>query len=318
MYNEDVKLSENYKKMTRIMVESEVQRYNDFIMANSKINSTPYKTPFQEEANMLLENDMHRTSISKRYTSFSETVRNSLVIEAVYKLFKESVSDDLKTDSTNLTIMRSMVNSYVTENGYENIMNRMKKGSTVLAEMYKAIKSSDKNILENVDKSNPDTFIVTPEMKDEFFKQLDYSDTEAISTAIKDRVSNSLQDFVTANTKDHDDITEALEKAKEKIDAAPEDDVELKESYEMQAKYAINTIRNKPKGVLHSMITSTCESILKHQDTHIEFMNEGHLDMKKIVDRTSIMYTFIEMLNTSRLEKIDEAFIQDMISDLKK
>ena len=47
-------------------------------------------------------------------------------------------------------------------------------------------------------------------------------------------------------------------------------------------------------------------------------MTEGHLDMNKIVDRTKLMYTFIEMLNTSRIAKVDASFLEGVISDLTK
>ena len=47
-------------------------------------------------------------------------------------------------------------------------------------------------------------------------------------------------------------------------------------------------------------------------------MVEGHLDMDKIVDRTRLMYTFMEMLNTTRLDTIDESYIKDTIINLKK
>ena len=40
--------------------------------------------------------------------------------------------------------------------------------------------------------------------------------------------------------------------------------------------------------------------------------------MDKIVDRAKLMYGFMETLNTSRLQNIDEVFITDIIEGLKK
>lgn len=215
--------------------------------------------------------------------------------------------------------MRAMVSQYVTENGYDNILDKMRTGSVTLSEIYNIIDSTSSKILESVDKNDPNTFTITPEMKDEFFKSLDYSDSKSISDEINNRVSTAMQDFVTANAKDHEDIQAALQQAQEKIDKAPEKDKEqLTESYTIQAKRRTSEIRNAPKNVFHAMVSAMCESVLKHQDTNNEFLVEGHLDIDKIVSRTSLMYTFMEMLNTSRLDTINEEYIENVIKDLKQ
>lgn len=314
MFSDDYKVSERQAKATRAFVNAAISNYNE----STNIKPTKYVDPYRDEARMVVENSVRRENISNRYHTFSETVRNSLVTECIYKIYKEAVSEELKDDSTNRSIMRAIVNEYVYENGYDNIMNRMKTGSVFLSEMHRIITDNTKAILEEVDKSDPETFHITPEMKDEFFKSLDYSDSEAISDAIRTRVSDAMEDFITANTKDHEDITAALQSAQEKISDTPEDDTELRECYEMQSKRRINQIRNAPKGVLHSMISAMCESALKHPDTHVEFMSEGHLDMDKIVNRTTLMYTFMETLNTARIDKVDEAFIANTIKGLSE
>ena len=68
------------------------------------------------------------------------------------------------------------------------------------------------------------------------------------------------------------------------------------------------------------MVHSMCESAMKHKETtHKEFFAEGgHLDMGKIVDRTKLMYTFLEMLNTTKIEKIDENYIANVVSSFKE
>lgn len=273
---------------------------------------------YQLEASVILENMQHNSELSNRYTSFAETVRNSLVTEAIYNLFKKSVPAQFCSENAETSIMRAIVCEYVNEQGYDTILERMKTASTAMSEMYNTITETAQKILEAVDKSNPETFNITPDMRDEFFAQLDYSDSDAIADAINDRVTTAVGDFVTANTKDHEDITSALQQAQEKIDAAAPEDTELHEYYQMAGKRKVNEIRNAPKSVFHAMVSSLSESVVKNPDSHAEFMNEGHLDMNKIVNRTRLMYTFMETLNTSRLHNIDEAFISDIVEGLKK
>lgn len=314
MYDKDFKVSSRYSNSTKALVNAAIANFNE----STKVVSEKYDTPFSSDARMVMEHTAQRESVRARYQSFVETVRSTLVTEALYKIFSESVDESIREDATNRSIMRAIVSQYVHENDYNEILSRMKTASAVMSEMYNTITDTVTAIKEATDQNNPNTFMVTDEMKDEFFKQLDYSDSEAVSDAIRTRVSDAMQDFVTANTKDHEDITATLQQAQEKIASIPEDDSQLREYYEMKARRHVNEIRNSPKSVLHSMISAMCESVLKNQESHAEFLIEGHLDMDKIVTRTSMMYTFMEMLNTARIEKIDQAFIESVIKDLSE
>lgn len=313
MYTNDYKLSDKQIRANKAFVEAAIDTYNE----SNKVAKTIYETKFQQDAAVVLEHTMSREGRLNRYRSFVETVRSSLVVECMYNILENALEPN-KRDLTNTSILRAMCSQYVMENGYDNILNRMRTASVTTSEMYKLIMETADRMVEAANPDEPDTFVVQPEMKDDFFKSLNYSDSQEISDAIKDRVSAAMDDFVTANTKDHEDIETALQQAQEKIQATPDDQEGLKESYDHLAKQKISKIRNAPKGVLHSMVSAMCESVLKNPDVHAEFMNEGHLDVAKIVDRVSLMYTFMEMLNTSRLEKVDTAFVENVISDLKK
>ena len=311
---EDLKISSRMAEVNRRAVAESIASLNESAASEDR----KYRAPFQEENDMLTRIISNKNDSQNRFSSFSETVRTSLLTEALYKVFKESASDSMIKDPVDRSIMRSIVNQYVNENGYGNILHKMKTTSIQMSKLYNIVTESVNKILECVDKNNPESFVITKDMKDDFFKQLDYSDSDEISKAINDRVVTAMDNFVTANTKDHDDIENALKRAQEKIDQAPEEETELKESYNYMAKRQINDIMNAPKGILHSMITAMSESVMKHPEMHGEFMIEGHIDMDKVVRRTSMMYTFLEMLNTTKLENIDESYLEDVIENLKK
>lgn len=295
------------------------QLFNAIMENNAdRVDNTSKKKKYDYnlESNIIKGN--YKANALNRFQSFSETVRTCLVTEALYRLLSNSVSEELKADNSNQSVMRKIVNEYVQEAGYNEVLMRMRKASVPMCEMYNVIDNSIKNILEEVDKEDPSTFVITPEERDEFFNNLNYTDTEDIEQAISDRVSSAMADFINTTNKEHDDITDTLKHAQEKIEDNKDEDADLQESYQMLAKAKVNNIRSAPKGVLYSMVSAMTESVLKHEDMQDEFMTEGHLDMNKIVDRTCIMYTFMEMLNTSRLDNIDEAYIKETITNLKK
>lgn len=307
----DITISPRKAKYNKQLFDAMLENYADPVETKTR-----KRHDYTLEENIIKSN--YRANALNRFQSFSETVRNCLVTEALYKLFYESTSDELKSDNTNQSIMRKIVNEYVQDNGYNEVLARMRKASVPMCEMYNIIDNSVKNILEEVDKEDPATFTIKPEERDEFFKDLDYADTDNIEQAISDRVSDAMADFINTTNKEHDDITDTLKHAQEKIDDNQDEDADLKESYQMLAKSKVNNIRSAPKGVLYSMVSAMSESVLKHKDMQDEFMTEGHLDMDKIVDRTRLMYTFMEMLNTTRLDTIDESYIKDTIMNLKK
>ena len=306
--NENLKLSERRMKLNRTIMEAAISNYNDKMSVKESASNR------DENKEMVLEGTMNRENGLKKYQSFVEDVKNGLVVEALYKVFSEAVSEEIKSDLSNRNVMRAIVNQYVHENDYSSIMNKMRSASVPMNNMYNTIVESSKVILENVDKTDANTFKITSDMKDEFFKQLDYSDSAAISDAINARVADAMTDFITANSKDHEDITNALKKAQEKIDDTVEsDNTSIAESYNIIAKREISKINSRPKSILHSMVSAMCESVITHPEMHSEFMNEGNIDMDKVVTRTTIMYTFMEMLNTAKLDKVDENTIKSMI-----
>lgn len=312
---EDVKISQRHKRNMTTLVNAAINNYNESIAPEK---STKYKSNYEKEANSILESVGIKANTTSRYHTFSETVRTSLLTEAIYKIFSESTPNYIRDVPENRNIMRAIVSEYVNEHGYNDIMSRMKKASNTMSSIHNVIVESSRAILEDVDKTNPETFTIDMDDKDEFFKQLEYNNADSVTDAICDRVSDTIEDFVTANTKDHEDITAALKQAQEKIDNVDPNNEELKEYYQSKAKRYINEINNAPKSVFHSMVTAMCEGIMKDKSSHAEFITEGHLNMDKIVNRVRIMYTFMEMLNTSRLDTIDEVFIETTISDLKK
>ena len=316
MYNDTFKFSDRHLRANKAYTEALIADYEDRNKADTKPDKSNNGYAFNRESRAVVECTSARESITNRFQSFSNNVRSNLLIEAMYNLFKESMDPTDIEDNTTTSIMRAMVSEYVTENGYFEIIGRMKSASPTTFMMSKIITETHQAIMESIDKNNPDTFRITPEMRDEFFKQLDYSDSQAISDAINQRVSDAMADFVDTNKKDHEDITSVLQQAQEKIgDVDPEDD-SLKESYTRIANGKANDIRNRPKGVLHTMVHTMCESVMKNKNMHSEFMSEGKLDIPKIVDRVRIMYTFMEMLNTSKIANVNEAFINDVIKDL--
>lgn len=302
----------------KLVVESAIKDYESRVAsidAENKRRST-------EARKLMKEQEIHTLAMSKtyanqkRYTSFSESLSAVLLGEALYHIMENSVPEDLLEAEGSKTVMRVMVSDFVTEDAAV-ILRRMGH-SAILSDIYEAVTSTKKKILESIDKNDPASYSIAPEIKDEFFDKLDNMETDSITNAIRDRVAGEVNDFIDANRQDHEQILSILQMTKDKLEEkekAPED---VKESYTNMSRRAIAKVRTRKKSIFESMVSAMCESVMKHDELKEEFMEGSRLNVSKIVNRVQLMYTFLEAVNSMKLYPIDETYMTDLIESIRK
>ena len=302
----------------KVVIESAIDSLNrtyDEDIARAKKQYIEESVMFREGEERINLMNRRNTSFS-RYNSFSESLTSALLGEAVYYVFSKAMDKSIMEQSNVTGMMRAMVSDFIKED-YNSILSKMRTKSATLSEMYNLITSTRKKILESVDKNDPTTFCIDSETKDEFFDKLDSMDTESITNAIRDRVSNAVDDFMVSNRQDHERIMTALQMTKDKLEEKKDAPEEVKESYQQLSKRVIGKIRNRKKGVFESMVTAMSESVLKNDELKEEFMEGAKLNVPKIVDRIQTMYTFIETVNTMQLYKIEKEYMESLIESLR-
>lgn len=253
-----------------------------------------------------------------RFASFSESVSHALLTECIYHVYRKAMRESLIEQPNITAMMRAMVGDYIKEDADE-ILYKMRTKTAVLSEMYNLITSTKKKIFEaaEFDKADPATYTIGKDVKDKFFEDLENMDTESITTAIRDRVSKAIDDFMMTNRQDHDRLMTALQMTKDKMDEIKDQPEEVKESYQAMYKRACAKIRNRPKSVFESMVSAMCESVMKDPQLNSEFAEGANLNIPKIVDRIETMYTFIETVNTMKLYDVDKAYMESVIQSLR-
>lgn len=259
-----------------------------------------------------------REGIEKRkrvYTQFVQGTKKDLLSECVFVLLDKATGYSFNEAQASI-MKRNMVSSFINENGVDTLLNAMKSNSYVLAEFSRLVTKYTKIVTEKADKENTDTFCIDPEDRDNFFDELNTDDVEDVARVIKMRVSDSVDQFVQSNVQQKEELKEIIQNSKEKIDAARTEDV--KESYGLIAKKAMTNLREKKKNnVLEAMIINVCESAMKNDELKQVYTVEGKLDMDTVVENCTIMYAFLETLHTSKLFKVDETYIKDVLEQLK-
>lgn len=287
-------------------------------------NATPKKSGTQivsesEQASInksIINNVFSEETKIAEFNKFSTGVKNSLVSECVYKLFKGSFPE-WKENLLEENKLRAIVGSFVQEEGATALLTRFKSTSNMLSECALAIEKAYKSIVEKANKNNPESFTADPNDVDTFFQDLDAVNADEALVSIRSRVLDAESEFLDQNAADQEDIKNMMLDAKEKMEQAKTD--KIREAVELESRRRINIRKNiRPRSIYESMVQSYIKGVVKNEALRESYLVEGttHLDIDKIVDNVSVMYTFLEMVNSTMMRKIDESYINGVLKDI--
>lgn len=278
-----------------------------------------------------------RVSNVNNRINFLQNVKESLLTECIMKLYTESVQAPMT--SRDKIIARNLVTKFVKENGYGTLISRFATKNFLLSEMarisqkyYDAIlveTTSDSEVLgvgllpPDKDPTRPSgtdpwevkNWDVPKDIVDDFYKELTTVDTMDASKLIKDRVADAIQQFVDSNSVAKMEYQDIISQAQEKIAATKDDSVA--EGYLAIAKRKINDMKiNKSKSIFNVMVESLTKKILTDDSYKTRYIHENTVDMESVVDDTTLIYTMLEMVNTTGMVNVDEEFIRSYLESL--
>lgn len=246
--------------------------------------------------------------------SKKKRVKKALVKEALKMMLNDSMGLSLMNTSN---IQNNLVESFVESDIIENHLHNWSEKSYFLSEMVRLVEEYANDMVEDVsDDDNKELIVMDTNQKSSFLddiKKLDYAD---ITNAIRARVSSAIDTFVTSNAEMKSQLEDDIRSTQEKIDKA--DNEEIKESYEYKIKRHKNALMdNKPKNIYEAMIEKISYASVVNENMSMYKNSDGKLNMIKISESCKAMYTFLEMLNTAKLTTVDEAYINDVLDNLK-
>lgn len=301
----------NNKEFVQLCINNKDYEKNlNKINESTNVNSDSLST---ENVFQLRENKL---KVEREYKKFITDTKKTLLSECIYSLMDKSIGyqqDKVRAD----VIKRNLVNNFIEEQGVDILLSKFKTETFLLSEYARIVNKYTSIITEKCDKENTDTFVVDQEDKDKFFDELDMEDADEVASAIRIRVSDSVDEFVYANIKQKEELKEVLTKSKEKIDSSKTE--EVKESFNILAKRRMSEIREKRKmNIFESMVFSLAEASMKNEELKNIYSVNGKLDMDSIVENCTIMYSFLETLNSAKMMKIDESYLKSVLEQLKK
>ena len=271
------------------------------------------------------ENDFYKMLYSRESEStvlsdFKRSVTDALVTESIVCLVSSCIDSIILKEEYNQTLVRQLATNFVQEEGSFDLLNRFKSASYMLSELAYVINNSVTSIMEKADPKDKSSLTIDKKDKEKFFKTLDNVSADKAIDTIRNRVMNATQKFIDSNTKGKMEIKNVLANTKEKIEKSREkaNGAALAESHAFIGQRQIMDIREgKVQNVLEAMVYAVSRQALKNEDAKKIFVENASLNMDKVVEHCEVMFTFLTTLDTCKIANIDEAYIEEMLNDLK-
>ena len=266
-----------------------------------------------DDTQFIIESTTRNMRQTQKYNKWSKGVLEAMTYDVIMHIFNECFDRRYYSEDEKFSALKeSLVKNFVKEEGAENLVRRFKYTSVTLAECALLIESTHKKITEKVNYKDAE-FNIDNNLKSDFFDTLNNQNFESITTKIRERVNDAVEDFITQNTNDRIKIKEILQQTQDNINKAQTE--ELKESYNINAKRKINIIQQHSRNIFGEMVYNNTKEISKDPELRKIYTNEsGHLNMDKIVESCKVMYTFLECLNTAKMVQMDPEKIREIFN----
>lgn len=246
-------------------------------------------------------------------------IKESFVAECIYRVYKESVGFPMT--SRDRVIAKNLVNNFVCENGAQRLIDSFATKNLMLSEFSRICDKYYNRILEGCDskdcKDEFGTKLIDNECVNDFYKEIEEVDVTDASKLIKERVADAISDFVDTNSANKIEFEDIINQAKEKATLAKDEAVA--ESYiDMAHRDILEARANAKTNVFGYMVEALTTKALTDDTLKARYIHEGSVDMDGIVDSTQLIYTMLEMVNTTNMIDVDEKFVNDYLSNLAK
>lgn len=241
-----------------------------------------------------------------------DTIRNAFVAECIYKVCTESMVAPATSRDKN--VLRNLVNAFVKENGAIALLREFRTKNYVLSEFARICDKYYDRVLENCDEC-PEVKLDTT-VSDDFFADLKDVDTSDASELIRDKVADSITEFIDSNMDARLEYEELLRNAKDQSSVAKTEAAAM-DILNNAEREIIESRNSRYKSLMGYMVESLAKKAITDDSYKKIYVKEdGKLDMDSIVSDVETVYTMLETVNTLNITPMDENAIKQYIKSL--
>ena len=295
-------------------------------MENHNAQLAAEKEKLVAEQNSYQDLRERREKLAEVYGEFKMFVENTILQFVIEGLMSEALKES-EMDEIDLHMEHSLVKQYIEENGGAMAILNKVKGKTALLDMIREeVEEEVEKIVDKCDKDDPTTFCID---KNDIAKIMDKLNNEDnfkdVKSAIAIRVTSAEDAFLNDNRAEKEQMQEIIQKAQDKIDKVNNDeymDDETKKAIAQEAtmisKREMNRVReNKKRSIFDECVHRFSASCMKREGLKKNYVTEdGKLNMDRVVKTVRTIYGLMEAVQTSKLEKITDAYIDEVLASL--
>lgn len=265
-----------------------------------------------------------RRKIQEGFMDYKRFVKDVLLQYTIEGLM-DTVIDQKALEENDQNLLHGLVENYIKQGGGADAILRRCANKTILLDTIKEeVEVAAEEIIAKADPKDPDTFIVDKDDVAKMMKKLTTNDDyNEVKSAIAVRVVGAEDSFITNNQAEKEKLKEIILKAEDKckeVDADPDMNADTKEAIKQEAMQIAQreTVRIKEsprKAIFDEMVRLFSNSAMKNQRK--KFLTEsGNINAERVITSVKTMYALIETLNSTKLEKVDEAFIDEVMKEV--
>lgn len=269
----------------------------------------------------MYESKIEKENTLRTYNEFCTMVKKSLLTEALLALYEQSTDELFNTELATRT-KRGIITNFIEEQGVDNLLSGFRMKTVFLDEVAGIVEKHYNSIMEKCDASDPNSLHVDSEFKKSFFDDLNTTDIDSLAEVIKSRVTTSVEDFITTNMANKLEIKQIIDDSKNRVDSVKtvkddEKKASLEEAYRADAQRKIYQVKNgRPKSIFNVMVEQMSTSVMKGENHELKEQfttKEGKLDLDSIVESCKLLYTFLEMVNSTKMIRTTPGELQEFI-----
>ena len=270
-----------------------------------------------DNLNRRIAMDGDRLKTKNLYNRFRSLVKPALLVESIVHLFSQSIKN---IDNNKIATGRRLAQQFVEEQGCDKLLRQFSTRSLYLSSISSLIEHTAANILEAIDKDNPESFAIDPSSANmnDFYSQLDTGKPDDVIAAIRTRTTDAVQEFIDNQTMDKINIQSALQDVKNQLDGVSNEAAAF--GIEQRGKRNVYNIKDKrPKSVIECMVYGIAKNAYKNENVKSAYLNEStsKVDLESVLEDCETIYTFLETLSSSKMVDYDCEYIKKIVDSVK-
>lgn len=295
------------KNLTEAMIEADAKRKHiieDYDMSRNQASMNVRISEFY--------NKVYKTLITETFTALAMTATQSMNDKDMRK--KRSVMESLMSSYVNDRDVREMKRNFASTSQFLAEVNMIcDKYATIISEKAKE-KCKGKKCAEI---NSDDVFNIEQPDREDFYKEIDAVNADELSYTIRNRVMDATQEFIDSYNRDKTELKSILKDTSNTINFLKENET-LTNYYTDKAKREMKNVTDKRiTSVYESMVLGFSKSVYNNSQLSEVFITEGtSLDTDAVREHCELLYTFLETLNTAKIENVNEEFIAKQMKDI--